>query len=153
VKHPELFHSGPLCCLYHRSPTWIIIYNICLLCTSPTAVYYMYNNICLLIVNLTKILWFFNCGLVLIHYNCNCSLVLINLKMATWVAETCLWLLCNKITFLYSSAFVGLFKSCICLTNAWNMEHIRQIWYIFTLRCFVFFLYSGEVAFCNTNSK
>jgi hypothetical protein len=29
---------------------------------------------------------------------------------ATWVAETCRWLLFNKITFIHSNAFVGIFK-------------------------------------------
>jgi hypothetical protein len=32
------------------------------------------------------------------------------MKMPTWVAETWRWLLCNKITFINSSAFVGLFN-------------------------------------------
>jgi hypothetical protein len=31
-------------------------------------------------------------------------------QMATRVAETCRWLLCNKITFIHSGAPVGLFK-------------------------------------------
>jgi len=31
----------------------------------------------------------FNCGVILIHYNCICIIVLITLKMATWVVPTC----------------------------------------------------------------
>jgi hypothetical protein len=42
------------------------------------------------------------------------------------MTETCWWLLCNKITFIYSSAFVALFKNLIHLINAWNMEHIKK---------------------------
>jgi len=38
----------------------------------------------------------FNCGVILIHDNCICILVLITLKMATWVAPICRWLLCIK---------------------------------------------------------
>jgi len=38
----------------------------------------------------------FNCGVILIHCNCICILVLITLKMATWMAPTCRWLLCIK---------------------------------------------------------
>ena len=40
----------------------------------------------------------------------SCILILASLRMATLVAETCWWLLYNKITFIYPSAFVGLFK-------------------------------------------
>jgi len=40
------------------------------------------------------------------------ALVLTTMKMPTWVAETCWWLLCNKITFINLSAFVGLFNKC-----------------------------------------
>ena len=39
-------------------------------------------------------------------------LVLTTMKMPAWVAETCWWLLCNKITFINPSAFVGLFNKC-----------------------------------------
>ena len=38
----------------------------------------------------------FNCGVISTHYNCVCILVLITLKMATRVAETCRWLIYNK---------------------------------------------------------
>jgi hypothetical protein len=38
-------------------------------------------------------------------YNCICILVLVTLRIATWVAETCPWILCNKITFIHPSAF------------------------------------------------
>jgi len=50
----------------------------------------------------------FNCGVILMHYNCICILVLTTLKMATSFIKICLWLLCNKITFINPSAFVGL---------------------------------------------
>jgi hypothetical protein len=56
------------------------------------------------IVHLINVEWFL--------HNCVCTLVLITLRMATWVARTCWWLLCNKITFIHPSAFVGLFKKC-----------------------------------------
>jgi hypothetical protein len=48
-----------------------------------------------------------NCGLIPTHYNYKCILVLTALKMATWLVETCRWLICNKITFMHWSAFVG----------------------------------------------
>jgi len=43
---------------------------------------------------------------------CSCfsSIVLTTLKMASWVAETFLCVLCNKITFVHSSAFIGIFE-------------------------------------------
>jgi len=43
-------------------------------------------------------------------YSCFCIIVLTTLKMALWVAEKCLCVLCNKITFTHSSAFVGIFE-------------------------------------------
>jgi len=56
----------------------------------------------------------FNCGVIPIH-NFNYILILTALKIATWVAATCLWLLCNKIIFmnhiLYTLSFA--FYSCI----------------------------------------
>jgi hypothetical protein len=52
----------------------------------------------------------FNRVVISTNYNCICTLVLNTLKMATWVAETCRWLLYNKITFINPSAFVGFFN-------------------------------------------
>jgi hypothetical protein len=49
------------------------------------------------------------------NINCNCILVVTNLKIGTCVAEACLWLLCNKITFIHGSAFIGIFKSYILI--------------------------------------
>jgi len=43
----------------------------------------------------------FDHGAISIHNNCIYILVLITLKTTTWVAETCQWLLCNKITFIH----------------------------------------------------
>ena len=48
--------------------------------------------------------------------------------MATWMPETCRWLPCNKITFIHSSTFVGLFESFIHLLNAWNVEHTKLMY-------------------------
>ena len=62
-------------------------------------------------MNLTEITRIFTCALIAIHYNCGCILLLDTLKMATRVAETCQWLLCNKLAFTHSSAFVGLLKT------------------------------------------
>ena len=45
------------------------------------------------------------------HYNFKCISILATLKMATWVAETCRWLLCNIIAFMHPSAFVGLLRN------------------------------------------
>jgi len=72
-----------------------------------------------------------NCTIISTRYNCTCILVLIILKMAAWVAETCLWFRCskttfiNKITFINPNAFVGPFKNVIHLINAWDMERIK----------------------------
>ena len=44
------------------------------------------------------------------HYNYICILVLTTLKMATWVAATYRWILCNKVAFRNPRAFVGLFN-------------------------------------------
>jgi hypothetical protein len=49
-------------------------------------------------------------GLISTNYYCNRILVLTNLKMATWVAETCRRLLCNIMTFIQSSVFVFLIE-------------------------------------------
>ena len=49
------------------------------------------------------------------------------LKTVTWVAETCLWLLCNKITLIHPSSLVVFFflkKRFVHTINAGNMEHI-----------------------------
>jgi len=43
---------------------------------------------------------------ILTHYNCIRILAVTTLMMATWVAETCRWLLCNKLTFVYRSALL-----------------------------------------------
>jgi len=68
------------------------------------------------------------------NYNCVCILVLATLKIATWVAETCPWILCNKITFIYSSGFVGLFKNSYVffLTFAVHMNTLCLISVLFS---------------------
>jgi len=38
----------------------------------------------------------FSCGMISTRYYFICILVLITLKMVTWVAEICRWLRCNK---------------------------------------------------------
>ena len=58
-----------------------------------------------------------NCGLIPTHYKCICILVLTTLRMATCVAETCLQFLCDKISSIYSSVFVSLFKNLMYLIN------------------------------------
>jgi len=47
------------------------------------------------------------------HSNCICILVLTTMKMTTWVAVTGMWLLCNKITFIYPRSFVGFWNKII----------------------------------------
>jgi len=59
---------------------------------------------------LTKDYMIFKYGVFSAHYNYICILVVTTLRKATWVAETCSWLRCNKITFLHPGAFVGLIK-------------------------------------------
>jgi len=93
-----------------------------------TTSYHQYYS--LLTVNLTKnYAIFLNCGLILTLYNCNCILVPTTLKIATWVAETCQWLLCNKMTFIHPTTIVDLFFFLIWLMHlmhgTWNMEHIK----------------------------
>ena len=79
-------------------------------------------------MNLNKIIWFFNYGLIPTNYNCGCILVLTTLKKATWVAETCLWLPCNKFTFIHSSAFVGVFRIFFLFRN--SLTRILLTWRI-----------------------
>jgi len=52
---------------------------------------------------------------------CGCILVLATQKMTTQATETCQRLLYNKLTFIHTSAFVGLYKNCIYLINAQNI--------------------------------
>ena len=47
----------------------------------------------------------------------------ITLRMEKWVVEICLWLLCNKTTFIHPSAFVGLFLK----KNVWL---VHETWII-----------------------
>ena len=56
-----------------------------------------------------------------------CILVCSTPKMATWVAETCLWPPCNTITYIKSSVFFRLLIYFMHLINARNMEHIKII--------------------------
>ena len=69
-------------------------------------------------MNLTNNHRVFKGGLIPTHFNCNCILVLTSLKMATWVVETCLWSLCNQITFIISGTFVSLFKTCLYMYSS-----------------------------------
>jgi hypothetical protein len=59
---------------------------------------------------LIKIYVILNWEAISTQHNCICILILSNLKMATRVAETFWWLLCNKITCINPSAFIGLFN-------------------------------------------
>jgi hypothetical protein len=52
----------------------------------------------------------FNCGFISTHSTCGCILALATLKMDMRVAETYQWLKYNKLTFIYSGAFVVLLK-------------------------------------------
>jgi len=56
---------------------------------------------------------FLKYGVISTQCNCIGILVLTTMKMVTWVAETCLWLLCNKITFIHPRAFVGFLNKII----------------------------------------
>jgi hypothetical protein len=71
-----------------------------------------YTDFCdtVLTMNLTKNHKIFKSGLIPTHCNCNYILVFTSLKMVTRVVVTCLWSLCNEITFIISGAFVSLFK-------------------------------------------
>ena len=53
----------------------------------------------------------------------NCIVAVTTLKMAAWVARTCRWLLCNKITLIYPSAFFGISLKNLYLINTRNIEH------------------------------
>ena len=41
------------------------------------------------------------------------------------MAETCRWLICNKITIIHPSVFVDLFSYFVHLINAENMKHVE----------------------------
>jgi len=68
------------------------------------------------------------------HYNCICLIVLITLKMATWVAETCRWLLYNKMTFIHLSSFFFGGGGGVILMNLmhkrWNVSYweVQSLW-------------------------
>jgi len=54
------------------------------------------------------------------------------LKMATWVAKTWRWSLCNKITFINPSAVVGLCNKCYVKSSVnkiavWHFVHQESI--------------------------
>ena len=66
-------------------------------------------------------------NLISTHCNCIGIVVITILKMATWMVETCRWLLRNVITFLNPSALVGSFTRFVHLINTRNMEHIKLI--------------------------
>jgi len=68
---------------------------------------------------------FFLRALIPTHYECKRILVTTNLKTATLVAETCWRLLYNKITFIHSSAFIGLFNNITHPINARAVERIQ----------------------------
>jgi hypothetical protein len=71
-------------------------------------------------VVLSKIIWYVNCQYILKH-KMICILALTNLKTATWTAETCRWLQCNKIIFIHPTAFAGLCKLFIVPINTRNI--------------------------------
>ena len=48
---------------------------------------------------------------------CKCILVMTTPKMAIWVAETCVWLPYNKVTFIHRSSFVGPVKKEVILPH------------------------------------
>lgn len=50
-----------------------------------------------------------------------------------WIAETWLWLLCNELTFIQSSAFVGIFFNFIILINARSVERFKLMLYYFRI--------------------
>ena len=64
-----------------------------------------------ILLNLTTVTWFCSCGFILTN-NCNYILVLTTLP-ATWMAKTYWLVLCDKLTFINSSVYVGLFKNFI----------------------------------------
>jgi len=72
------------------------------------------RHCCVEIIVQLQIVWFYmtiNCTLIWSRCNCTCILALMALKMAAWVTEACLWLLCNKTTFINPNAFVGSLKN------------------------------------------
>jgi hypothetical protein len=114
---PQLFISS-LTDLYHVPSMYTIHSNILHVQQLLSWIFYTYLHDTLLTVNLTKIIWIYNCWLIPTCFNCNCILVLTILKMATWVAETCWWLLCNKLhsyTRVHVLVFLNILH--ICLTH------------------------------------
>jgi len=65
-------------------------------------------------------------------------LVIAILKMATWVAETCRRLLCNKITYIKPGSFVGPFKKCYVLSKF--SLHFGNVSFLDTKTFWVFLL-------------
>jgi len=65
-----------------------------------------------------------DCVVIWTNYNFICILVLTIQKMATWLAETCPWSLCNKITFVNPSAFLGLLNEFYVLWSSYIYIYI-----------------------------
>jgi len=105
----KLLRTARNCHILHRSVEWM-------------------NLMLLKLWLLTKnYMLFLNFGVIVTHHKCICVHVPSTLKMATWVANTCLWLLYNKIIFVLPSGLVGLFKIfysiCLNLTVLWNLSN------------------------------
>jgi hypothetical protein len=62
----------------------------------------------------------------MIYFNYICILVLTTLKVATWLAETCCWVSCNKITSRKPKCICWtLTIYCLHMINAWNTQHTK----------------------------
>ena len=88
-----------------------------------------------------------------IHYLYIFILVLTTLKLATWVAKTCLWSLHNKITFIKPKHICWVFViNFIQLINAQNMKHIKlmhtvHIWINKTVKVAYNWIYLSKIKF------
>jgi len=67
-------------------------------------------------------------GWISTNYYCNRILVLTTLQMGIKVAETCWWLLCNKITFIHSNAFVVLIQI-LYIPLRPDLQHVAVCFY------------------------
>jgi hypothetical protein len=96
--------------LYYSSPSWITTHHMYLLCTSlhTTTLQTTFFKFCYFVLvtvlplsrNCNQNYMIFICGVILTFYKYIYTLAVTTLKMATWVAKTCRWSLCSKITFM-----------------------------------------------------
>jgi len=106
TTHVAVFRVVQLWHSYHHLRTLTSVHCMYLLCTWPTDLLSMYQNVSpsdILHMSASYsfytnyMIFFIKCVLIPTR-KCGCILVFDTLNMATWAAETCRWLMRNKLT-------------------------------------------------------